>query len=367
MINRRNLYDEIWSIPFTHLCEKYGLTYIELKKLCKELNIPRPNAGYWSKIRAGKIVPKIDLPNSDIMEFVIEDYLPRKRLKKTTEKVNRAIPVKKKMGSLHPLVKRTYDSLLNSYGTREGKLRARSSSTLDVAVTKKHLKRAIRILDAIVAEFDRLNLEIHTTTYNRVSKSYVKIGEEEVYFHLHEKGKRVKKENPKYSWDSYDHVNTGELVLGLSDSKFWHRTRSISDGKTEIIEDKLDRFFGKVFTIADELKKERLEHRKRADAAAKEKARIEALQAKKRELKEVREKRAQQEAEKFKELKAQAHSLKESQLILELIESVESNFFKANPNEIEISRFREWKTWAMEQANKVNPVHQLLNRFVILP
>lgn len=62
---RDQLYKEVWSTPMTHLADKYGITYDQLKKVCRELEIPLPDRGYWPKVQNGKEVKGIDLPGSD--------------------------------------------------------------------------------------------------------------------------------------------------------------------------------------------------------------------------------------------------------------------------------------------------------------
>jgi len=44
-IKREELYEEVWSIPLTQLCAKYGLSDNGLRKVCKRLNVPIPEGG----------------------------------------------------------------------------------------------------------------------------------------------------------------------------------------------------------------------------------------------------------------------------------------------------------------------------------
>jgi hypothetical protein len=52
-IKREELYEEVWSVPLTQLCAKYGLSDNGLRKVCKRLNVPFPWRGYWAKVEAG--------------------------------------------------------------------------------------------------------------------------------------------------------------------------------------------------------------------------------------------------------------------------------------------------------------------------
>jgi hypothetical protein len=62
VIRRDELYQKVWSKPMTTLAKGYGISDVSLGKICKKLNIPKPEAGYWAKIAAGKIVKQKELP-----------------------------------------------------------------------------------------------------------------------------------------------------------------------------------------------------------------------------------------------------------------------------------------------------------------
>ena len=61
-IKREELYEEVWSVPLTQLCAKYGLSDNGLRKVCKRLNVPVPRRGYWAKVEAGHKPRKTPLP-----------------------------------------------------------------------------------------------------------------------------------------------------------------------------------------------------------------------------------------------------------------------------------------------------------------
>ena len=62
MYNRETLYREVWQDPVTEVAKRYGLSDNGLRKICKKLSVPLPQAGYWAKLRAGKPVSKPKLP-----------------------------------------------------------------------------------------------------------------------------------------------------------------------------------------------------------------------------------------------------------------------------------------------------------------
>jgi hypothetical protein len=60
-ISRQELYDLVWSVPLTTVSSRLELTYSQLKKACKDYEIPLPKNGYWSKLKFKKEVEIIKL------------------------------------------------------------------------------------------------------------------------------------------------------------------------------------------------------------------------------------------------------------------------------------------------------------------
>lgn len=58
--NREKLYQEVWEKPVTEVAKRYKVSDVAIHKVCKS-----PGPGYWAKVRAGKPVEQLPLPNSD--------------------------------------------------------------------------------------------------------------------------------------------------------------------------------------------------------------------------------------------------------------------------------------------------------------
>jgi len=52
--NREELYEKVWSLPTCEVAKHYGFSDVRLGKLCKILQVPKPDRGYWAKKEAGK-------------------------------------------------------------------------------------------------------------------------------------------------------------------------------------------------------------------------------------------------------------------------------------------------------------------------
>jgi len=61
-VTRERLYEQVWSVPLSQLCERYGLSDNGLRKVCRRLNVPIPWRGYWAKVEAGHRVKQTPLP-----------------------------------------------------------------------------------------------------------------------------------------------------------------------------------------------------------------------------------------------------------------------------------------------------------------
>ncbi len=45
VIEREELYRQVWTVPMTKLCREYGLSDNGLRKICKALTVPNPAGG----------------------------------------------------------------------------------------------------------------------------------------------------------------------------------------------------------------------------------------------------------------------------------------------------------------------------------
>lgn len=80
-ISRELLYNEIWEISVSGVAKKYNVPYAELLRLCKEIEVPIPPSGYWTKLNFGKPVEKIPLPESSQSEVILPINVEPKRSK----------------------------------------------------------------------------------------------------------------------------------------------------------------------------------------------------------------------------------------------------------------------------------------------
>ncbi len=55
---REKLYDEVWKDPVLVVAKRYGVSEVALAKACRKLAVPLPPRGYWTRVRAGRTLPR---------------------------------------------------------------------------------------------------------------------------------------------------------------------------------------------------------------------------------------------------------------------------------------------------------------------
>ncbi len=62
MVTREELYRLVWSEPMSKLAERFGVSGSYLARVCTNLDVPRPERGYWAKLAVRKAPPQPALP-----------------------------------------------------------------------------------------------------------------------------------------------------------------------------------------------------------------------------------------------------------------------------------------------------------------
>ncbi|HMG17988.1 MAG TPA: hypothetical protein VK573_04635 [Gemmatimonadales bacterium] len=160
-VSREELYEKVWTEPVRTVAKGFGVSDVALAKQCKNLKIPLPGRGYWSKKAAGKSVRRIPLPALPLNDAVtpraktfspppviVNPELPgpvADQIAFEADPAN-AIVVREDLRSLQPLVKATRDVLEGKVDP--GNWRDGLTPRLDIDVSKSQLRRALPIMDA---------------------------------------------------------------------------------------------------------------------------------------------------------------------------------------------------------------------------
>lgn len=61
-LTRQELFDLVWSEPVSRVAERYEVSGVWLKKVCRVHDVPVPPRGYWARVAAGQAPEKPRLP-----------------------------------------------------------------------------------------------------------------------------------------------------------------------------------------------------------------------------------------------------------------------------------------------------------------
>jgi hypothetical protein len=402
---RQSLYEEAWSEPLTRLGKKYGLSDNGVRKVCIALNIPLPKAGHWAKIAAGRQISRTPLPeNSKITVYVCH---PKPAEPSSQEKTEDAIWLEQRESfesdpanhivvelqpkKFHPLLLETRSRLIEkvkesakqiveaqkeanrprggvwepninsaslSYFEQRGQILDLYKRDMPFRFTPLTYERGLAIANALFYSAEKRGFEIIKAKDK--NNLCIKIDGGEVNIRISEKlldevvDPKNLSEIDRLISRTKIKVPTDTLRLHLSSAGTSSETE-IADTDDKLLQDNLNLVFCKIYKLVIRSKAKHREwaewRRKCAEEnrqrEEREKVRLEALR-----LQEI-------ESQKRKELLKEANDWQSAKLIYEYVAH-----FDALENIQKCESFLEWKKWATEAANELNPTSNTIKRII---
>jgi len=161
-VSREALYAQVWKEPMTAIAEKYGVSSSYLARVCTQLNVPRPERGYWAKLAAGQKVPVPALPRAtpdhDLFWCRSGAMDPTKNVVEPKPlKVSKQRTRRKKSTSgnpLHPLIRGARELFLKGRETGNGYLKPYKWNLVDIITSPQQLDTALKITNTVCLEFE---------------------------------------------------------------------------------------------------------------------------------------------------------------------------------------------------------------------
>jgi hypothetical protein len=350
--NRTKLYEELWEKPMTKIAKDYNINVYQLTKICDELEIPRPESGYWSKLRNGYKVKRKPLTEIGKQEYkLVFNDDPEIDLKDQLPKTFKAIKFKKNLTGLHPLVSKTYRYLKEkNSGDNYGRLKPFRIGYLGILVSESLLKRAILFYDGLIKELERQGFQVAAEGSDKMPYTSVKVDDDKVYLRLEEAGsfKRTKT-TTDYSWKTYDYdyFTSGKLRLQISKYSWNHNDHTISDTNNQKLEDQTEKIFKTILLTAKEAKERRIKHEKETK-----------IEEERRIIRQRQQREEELEQKKKADLEQASSSFTKSHYIYQYIHEVEIQIIQQELNQEQLARFIKWKNWATKHADRLNPIKQ---------
>lgn len=161
-LTREALYKLVWSEPMLKVGARYKVSSSYMARVCRRLNVPRPERGYWSKLAVNKAPPAPALPDlqpGDEMAWArdgqsIEMARPAPRppvkIKKLRKQAASMLPEQ------HPLIKDAKTLFEIGRKTEEaGYLKPNKKLLPDLVVTKTGLEKALNFANQLYLMFEK--------------------------------------------------------------------------------------------------------------------------------------------------------------------------------------------------------------------
>lgn len=391
---RSALYDEVWTEPLTKLGKKYGLSDNGLRKVCKAMNIPLPQAGHWARLAAGQVVPRTPLPDEvECVTFVSnpppapedqfhvpEDDAWMSEHMSLEESSDFAIVVPAQVKHWHsavaPLRDRMKERLAEVERWRRSEERAARQESwarspgfegwkwrsflrdgqllleAPLRVTPKTYARALCVANSVCIEAQRRGFKASLSSDS--SRIQLDGHGATVFVRLTEKLDQEVRREPRYPGGSAEDIKvknpTGQLKLIAGTST--HSEREIAtDNTARQLEGDLNSAFVRIYAqIVRYRQAERKRDAWRRDWELAQAQRVaeaqRAAMIRKRKLRLIRETR----------------NWHRSQAIRSYVGHVVAAYEEANPSSADFTPVHKWRSWALELANGIDPTVARLTR-----
>jgi hypothetical protein len=352
IITRKDLYNLIWSKPVTQIAKDFGISDVGVAKICKKLNIPKPGLGFWAKKQHGKRTRQKPLPALKIGDpdsYTIKGSMDP-NLNLTSEFIEKQkifegrqiniVSVKQALRNPHPLVQQSMTRLGQGY-TYQSRYRG-GRSCLDITVGKDSIRRSLLIMDALVKAMGKRGFPVSINDDHR-DNTFALINDQAISFCIFESSRQIP--NPKREtdrWENrYEYMPTGKLTLKIKN--YYQGQKSISDGKTQRLENKLNDFII-LMVKASEIVIIRRKVREQREKESQKKVQIEREVALKK----------QEEQEMLNKLFNNAETWNKCVLARQYIKAVAAN---SGGGEVD-----SWIAWAGGQVDRLESTLLLANR-----
>lgn len=368
---RKELFDKIWEKPITHVAKNYGVSDSAIIKVCKKMEIPRPLAGHWAKIKAGRVIKKPTLPKlskTGLDEYNLIGMPVKNGLLNKAETVTHPL-IKYELDAAnivtvednlaqddrHKLYVRNVKSYNNAKLSDNQHLEPRAKTHFDLSVTSLTVDRALLIMDALVKAFDKRGWSFKCVSDPKL-RMITTILDEEIEFCISEKLKRIDhvlteseimdKKIHRYYWGpKWDYISSGTLSLKITNGTWLINRSSWNDGKVQRIEDVLNKFCISAIELSEAIKVDR--EKKRLDTIRREEERVQRERL--RVLREAEIKRR----EIFDKQSEAWNKAEELRRYINAVSNLEAEKFTID--DVDNSK-SDWLGWANNYADHMDPL-----------
>ncbi len=260
---RDRLYEAVWLKPLSHISKDLDIAKDSIAFACTELKVPRPESGYWNKIKKEPSLPKPSLPlqvKDGRTGFDFTPYILGGAARASLNGKLGALHISVEKKSFHPTVKRSIKNFRKATPDDRKVLIPGNDEHLDIRVTKKSLDRANSIMNTLLHMFDALGWTFTIDTDRRTSMS-IKVNGINIYFYLMEwikredyqltKAEQSRRDKGHFVYtQKYSLVATGKLFLKVENTLNRLSKSSFKDNAKMKLEEQLISFCSALLPIS---------------------------------------------------------------------------------------------------------------------
>jgi len=377
-LTREDLYAQVWLEPMTILSEKYGISNVGLKKICKKLNVPVPGIGYWQRKKCGQQVmqtpllklsdpsamksytiekrnilsqkPKLvrEIQDENINELIEQERMPKNKIR-----------VPKHIISPHAYIRRTEAIYKKHRINFAGLLELEGIGRLPIRVSPKCFPRAMRIMDTLIKALEQRNFRI-TLSSSYGEHPHIFLLGEMIRFSFSEtftrKSRKLTKEEelekdlyPQHWTKKYNYFPTGNLRFKIDVYSSNDLKTAWINGDDGRLEEQLNSIVIGLIRAAYEASEWRLEKERRDREWREEQLR-----------REERERLRREEEKRVRDLFKHVDLWKKSQQLREFLEAFRIAYIFKHGKIEPGTKVDAWLRWAERCADRVDPLSQEL-------
>jgi hypothetical protein len=161
IVTREDLYAQVWAAPMLKVAARFGVSSSYTARVCRAMNVPRPERGYWAKLAVGKQPSKPKVPDARPTDELlwsrgsVPHSIKRPLPRPPAEKLKRNPKAEAPDDGLHALVrgaKAHFDVGRTSYDSSY--LKPAKRTLVDLVVTKAGLARALAFANQLFLELE---------------------------------------------------------------------------------------------------------------------------------------------------------------------------------------------------------------------
>lgn len=365
-LTRKRLYEIVWSESMVQAAKRFGITDVGLAKICRSNDIPLPPQGYWSRNASNRGGPQLPLPNPDSDTRIVirgVSHRPKKpalpddiaEVIAAVRRKQSPVVVRDNLRGAHPLVTSANDELRSARCGPERIIIVPDSPSLQLAVSKNSLRRALLVMDAVLRAICRCADAICP------GPRIAMLGTEVVLRMTEVMERKPVDDDESFSisegYDFHhrrrDRVPSGRLTLQVRDGQNRFYDQQVwRDTPTKPLESQMEILIDGLFAfVGRELQSHKREEQQ---AVQREQSRLSLLEAERRRAE--RAKVVAVEYQRFEKLLDESKRWHRSQRLRAYIAAKKEQYLAIHAEIEPDSEFGQWLRWAMSCADWLDPL-----------